>query len=92
MMVTWKALNGWHINTAQCTKGAEQNIWRLVEEEISDSVKRTFQAYGTPLAMFTAFKYLGRVLTAADGEFPVVVGNLRKAREGWSRLARIIGW
>ena len=36
-------------------------------------------------------KYLGRVLTATDDDWPAVVGNLRKARRSWGRLSRVIG-
>ena len=38
-----------------------------------------FQAYDIPLEVVPYFKYLGRVLTASDDDFPTVVGNLRKA-------------
>ena len=36
------------------------------------------------------FKYLGRILTAKDDDFPVVVGNLRKARKSRGRLDRVL--
>ena len=39
-----------------------------------------------------AFKYLGRILTASDGDCPEVVANLGKARKRWVRLSRILGW
>ena len=39
---------------------------RLVEEEVRERAQRAFQAYGKPLVIVTLFKYLGRVLTAAD--------------------------
>ena len=37
-----------------------------------------------------AFKYLGRVITAGDDDWPVLVGNLQKARKSWGRLSRIL--
>ena len=37
-----------------------------------------FQAYERPLEEVPDFKYLGRVLTASDENFLVVVGNLEK--------------
>ena len=49
------------------------------------------QAYGRPLVTVTSFKYLGRVLAAADDDWPEVVGNLRKVRKSWSQMARILG-
>ena len=39
----------------------------------------------------TEFRYLGRILTSTDDDWPVVARNLRKARVTWGRLARILG-
>ena len=40
-----------------------------------------FQAYRKPLVTVSEFKYLVRVMTALDDNFPAVVGNLSKARK-----------
>ena len=90
MLVTWKALNGWHVATAKCDKGAERKRWRIVEEEMWESAERAFQPYGKPLAAVTSFKYLGWVLTAADENWTEVVGNLCKARNIWALMPRIL--
>ena len=37
------------------------------------------------------FRYLGRVLTATDDDWPAVAGNIRKAWVSWGRLARVLG-
>ena len=37
------------------------------------------------------FRYLGRLLTATDNDWPAVTGNIRKARVSWGRLARVLG-
>ena len=37
------------------------------------------------------FRYLRRLLTATDDDWPVVSGNIRKARVSWGRLARVLG-
>ena len=50
-----------------------------------------FQAYGIPLEAVLEFKYLGMVLTDSDDDWPVVVGNLRKARRRWAWISRIVG-
>ena len=39
----------------------------------------------------TEFRYLGRVLTNTDDDWPAVARNLRKARVTWGRLARVLG-
>ena len=37
-----------------------------------------------------AFKYLGRVMTEAYDDWPTLLGNIRKARNNWGRLSRIL--
>ena len=37
------------------------------------------------------FRYLRRLLTATDNDWPVVAGNIRKAPVSWERLARVLG-
>ena len=39
----------------------------------------------------TEFKYLGRVLTPLDDNWPVVMGKMRKAWKRWTRMSRILG-
>ena len=41
--------------------------------------------------MVKEFRYLGRVLTATDDDWPAVARNLHRARATWGRLARIMG-
>ena len=36
------------------------------------------------------FKYLGRILTEGDDDWPAVAGNLAKARKSWVRLQGIL--
>ena len=90
MLVPWKALNGTHRRTAQCTRGAEQNRWRLAAEEEREVTVRAFRAYGIPLEMVTSFKYLGRVISAADDDWTAVAKNLARARKVLSRMSRIL--
>ena len=40
--------------------------------------------------MVTSFKYLGRVISAADDDWPAVVQNLSWARKVWIRMSRIL--
>ena len=91
MLVPCCALKRKHLATAQCAMGLERRRRRLVEEELQESLNRAFQAYREPLETVTSFKYLGRVLTAGDDGWLAVAGNLRKARESWTRMTRILG-
>ena len=87
MLVPRSTLNGRHPVTTQCARGAERKRRRLAEAELRESTERAFEAYGKPLENMTAFKYLGRVLTAGDDDWPEVLGNLSKARKSWGRLS-----
>ena len=52
----------------------------MAAEEARAVTSRAFSAYGRPLEMVPFFKYLGRVLLAADDDWPAVIQNLSKAR------------
>ena len=45
MQVPRKALNGHHLGTAQCAKGAEQKQRRLEETETRENLEQAFHAY-----------------------------------------------
>ena len=91
LQVPRKALNGRHLGTAQCKKGAEQKPIRLAETETRENSERAFHAYGKPMEAVSEFRYLGRLLTATDDDWPAVAGNIRKARASWGRLAQVLG-
>ena len=90
MLVPWQALNGRHHATEMCKKGAERKRRRMAEAELRDSTERAFEAYGKPLETVANFKYLGRVMTAGDEDWPMVAVNLVKERKSWGRLSRIL--
>ena len=80
IQVPRKALNGCHLETAQCVKGAERKRRRLDETELRENSERAFHAYGQPVEAVSEFWYLGRLLTATDDDWPAVAGNIKKAR------------
>ena len=49
-----------------------------------------FEVYGQQIQLVPRFKYLGRVLTEGDDDWPAVAGNLAKARKSWRRLQGIL--
>ena len=89
-LVPWRTLNGRHIATAHCARGEEWKRSWLAEEELSEITERAFQAYGEPLENVTAFRYMGRVMTVGDDDWPAVVGNLQRKRKSWGRLSHIL--
>ena len=68
----------------------EQKRRRVAEAELKESTERSFEAYGEPFENVMTFKYLGRLMTAGDGDWPSVLGNLQRARKSWGRLSRIL--
>ena len=63
---------------------------RLAEKKLREISERAFQAYEKSLEIVTFLKYLGRVLTAGYEDWPVVADNLRKAREIFIWMKRIL--
>ena len=53
-------------------------------------MERAFEAYGAPLENVTAFRYMVRVMTTGDYDWPVVVDNLHRERRSWGKLSRIL--
>ena len=55
MQVPRKALNGRHLGTAQCAKGAERKRRRLAKTETREKLERAFSAYGKPMEAVLEF-------------------------------------
>ena len=73
-----------------CRSGAERKRWRLAETEVRESTEMAFEVYGEKLQTVPSFKYLGRILTEGEDDWPVVAGNPGKARKSWGRIQRIL--
>ena len=91
LQVSRKALNGRHLETNQCKTGADRKLRRLAAAEVETETEKAFHAYGKKMRAVTEFRYLGRIMTNTDDDWPAVAGNIRKARVTWGRLARILG-
>ena len=63
---------------------------QLAEEEERVVTSRAFSAYGRPLEMVTSFRYLGRVILAADDNWPAVIRIMAKARAVWRNMINIL--
>ena len=55
------------------------------------ATERAFNSYVRRVNSVREFRYLGRILTSTDNDWPAVARNLQKARATWGRLARILG-
>ena len=83
MFVPWRALNGRHKSTEMCRSEAVSKRRRLAEAEVRDSTEMDFEVYGQQIQSVPRFKYLGRVLTEGDDNWPAVAGNLAMAQKSW---------
>ena len=76
--------------TVMCRSRAERKRRRMADTELRESTERSFEAYGKPIKAVPSFKYLGRIITMGDYDWPAVAGNLVKARKSWDQLTRIL--
>ena len=60
-------------------KGVECKQCKLAAEEERVVTSRAFIAYGSPHEMVNSFRYLGRVISEADDDWPAVIRNMAKA-------------
>ena len=78
MLVLWRSLDGRHKITDMRRSGAERKRRRLAEAELRESTEMAFEVYGEQLQVVPSFKYLGRILTEGDDDWPEVAVNLGK--------------
>ena len=81
MLVPWQSLDGRHKITAMCRSRAERKRRRLAETEVRENTEMAFEVYGEQLQTVPSFKYMGRILTEGDDDWPAVAGNLGKSRK-----------
>ena len=55
-------------------------------EGVQARTEQSFWAYVLPLTLVSLFNYLGHIVMALDDDWPVLVGNLKKAWKKWERL------
>ena len=80
LQVFRRAFNGRHLETNQCKTGAERKQRRLVAAEMEITSEKEFHAYENKMRAVTEFRYLGRVMTNTNDDWPAVAGNIRKAQ------------
>jgi hypothetical protein len=90
MFVPRPAVYTTHPNTAMCKNGADRKRQRLAVAESRQAKEHVLMARGVPLETVSIFKYLGRLLSNTDEDWPAVYANLRKARKSWARISRIL--
>ena len=90
MHVNYRALNSTHPTSQLCADGLARRRQRAAELEVRKAREHVFTACGTPLENVSSFKYLGRVLTSTDDDWPAMYANLGKARKRWGAVSRVL--
>ena len=60
----------------QCRTRVKRKIRRLAAAEGEAATERDFKAYGRRLNSVKELRYLGRILTSTDDDWPAVARNL----------------
>ena len=90
MFVPASALSSGHQRTAYCRRGADAKRRRHVLQDLRRADEIVFTACGVPLDRVSVFKYLGRVLSESDSDWPALYANLKKARKRWGMVSRVL--
>ena len=85
-----KSVDNKHQQTLDCIRFAiiKENR-ELAKRQATDS-SFTFMVEGTPLQSVQEFKYLGRILHEKDCDDSAINQNLKRARDRWGRIGRIL--
>ena len=79
-----------HRGMLLCKKAAEQAQKRAQVEANKQAVKVVFKIGDKPIENVSSFKYLGRILAANDDDLPDMVSNVRRARQRWGQISRLL--
>jgi hypothetical protein len=79
-----------HQTTLDCIKATATRARRQDAKVQQQSTEVRFTINGCQVKNVNEFKYLGRILDNKDSDIPAVEQNLRKARQKWGRISRIL--
>eukprot|EP00797_Seminavis_robusta_P003406 Sro1211_g252850.1 Reverse transcriptase (RNA-dependent DNA polymerase) (1066) ;mRNA; f:30706-34100 len=88
MHVTYQALNTTHPSSHLCIEGQQRKLRRQNLEAVRKSREVVFTALNQPIETVTSFRYLGRILSANNNDWPAVHKNIIKARQKWAHISR----
>jgi Reverse transcriptase (RNA-dependent DNA polymerase) len=90
MHVSYFALNNQHYGTKSCQAGAARMRQRYASADSRRASEEVFTINGEVLEQVSVFKYLGRLLSSNDSDWPTVYYNLKKAQMRWRRVSRVL--
>lgn len=90
MFCTPLLLAGRHQESTVCKKGAKQNQQKQLDLQCIRAFRRTFQIQDQLIKTVQNFRYLGRIITSNDNDWIAAHSNLRKARQWWAEISRVL--
>jgi hypothetical protein len=80
-----------HQQSADCQRWAKVHRDRKADKVNKKTVAETvFTVSGEPIKNVEEFKYLGRIVSCKDSDWPTVNWNLKRARAAWGKIGRIL--
>ena len=81
MYVSQWELNRRNPSNDLCRRGDEHKRFRLAAEEAEAGEVMALTTYDRPLTAVLSFKYMGRVLSSSDDNWPEAIRTLRRAQK-----------
>ena len=69
----------------QCSRGERKSL-RIADASAQEVSRTEYSAQQHVIERVETFKYLVQILSSEDSEWPVVAGNLWKARHKWGMI------
>ena len=79
-----------HRNTATCKKLQQRRKNEISQDEQAKANNIKFYVYDKELEIVKSFKYLGRTLSDREDDTECIEYNIRKTRQRWNGIAKIL--
>lgn len=76
--------------TLLCEEGAARKRHRLAQAASVEAALVVFDVRGEEIENVSTFKYLGRLISSTDNDWPARYKNLREAWQCWAKLSRLL--
>ena len=90
LQTSYSSLNNAHYRSDACRRGAERVRQREAIVESRIARETVFTVQGVTLDSVLEFRYLGRPISFLDDDWPAVYRNLKKARQRWAQVSRVL--
>jgi hypothetical protein len=90
MFCTLTALAGTHPQLALCRDRAKQNKRKKLNLKCIRAFQHTCQIQEQPIETVADFHYLRRILTSHDNDWAAARWNLKKAKQWWATISRVL--